>query len=321
MAENVSPILDDNAPQSSRSTTIIAFTTALSYSLTYFWRYPIFLLPDDILSKPVVTLFEKKVDLHSAISMCFILGFGVAKLPAIRIMTSPFFFRNRCSVLISLYAISMLVECGGIYVFQSSPPLQAVSVFISSFFSSWIFGGLITYIEGRQKTETLLAVLSSFYVYAGNLSRGTASLVLKMGTPPLLMPLIIGSVTMPLASLLLIITDKSPGPSRADVQSRCKRSPMSTRRQWLFVADWGFGIGAMLMTYSVLTGIRSFRDFYVKQIFSAAIGESDVPSALYFLADLPGAVLSCAALVICNQVVTILWLEQDNSPSFPERMR
>ena len=56
---------------------------------------------------------------------------------------------------------------GGCEINPSSPCRQVACVFVSSFFSSWNFGGVITYIEGRRSTETMVAVLSFFFIYAG----------------------------------------------------------------------------------------------------------------------------------------------------------
>ena len=37
----------------------------------------------------------------------------------------------------------------------------------------------------------LRQIMSGLFIYAGNISRGTASLVLNLGVPPLAMPLVI----------------------------------------------------------------------------------------------------------------------------------
>ena len=69
----------------------LALTTALGYSLAYFWRYPIFLLPEEVLRTHVATVGARRIDLQAAFSLAFILGFGVAKVPAMRFMASDFY--------------------------------------------------------------------------------------------------------------------------------------------------------------------------------------------------------------------------------------
>ena len=41
--------------------------------------------------------------------MAFVIGFGAAKLPAMRLSTSPFFFRYRLTILLLMLFISMLL--------------------------------------------------------------------------------------------------------------------------------------------------------------------------------------------------------------------
>ena len=68
---------------------------AFAYSLNYFWRYPIFMLPNGILDTHVVTLFGKELKLQACFSMAFTLGYGFAKVPAVAVISSAFFFANR----------------------------------------------------------------------------------------------------------------------------------------------------------------------------------------------------------------------------------
>ena len=166
----------------------IAFCASLAYALSYFWRYPIFILPETILHERFATIGGTDLDLQAAFSLAFILGFGVAKPVAAVVVSSRLFFSRRILALSFLLAASMLVECVGLPVFAGAPGAQVACVFVSSFFSSWLYGAAATYLEGRRTTEVLLAVLSFFLIYAGNLSRGTAALVLQAGCPPLLMP-------------------------------------------------------------------------------------------------------------------------------------
>ena len=104
--------------------TLIGVFIGASYFLVYFWRTPIFMLPLDILRQEVTTLFGRALDLQSCFSMAYILGFGCAKVPAVRFMSSGFFFRHRLAVHAALLCGSMLTECLGILIFSFSPKLQ-----------------------------------------------------------------------------------------------------------------------------------------------------------------------------------------------------
>ena len=46
-------------------TWVIAFASSTGYALSYFWRYTIFILPEDILGERVVTIFHRDLDLQA----------------------------------------------------------------------------------------------------------------------------------------------------------------------------------------------------------------------------------------------------------------
>ena len=87
-------------------TSVISLSCAGSYALSYFWRYPVFVLPAAILDQPV----WGRLDLHHCFSLAFILGFGLAKFPAASVVSSSFFFRHRLGVLLFILTGSMLIE-------------------------------------------------------------------------------------------------------------------------------------------------------------------------------------------------------------------
>ncbi|CAM9138912.1 unnamed protein product, partial [Ectocarpus fasciculatus] len=167
-------------------------------------------------------------------------------------------------------------------------------VFVSCFVSSWIYGGIITYLEGRSGTEALLATMNFFFIYAGNLSRGTASLMLEFGVPPYAMPATLGLICCPLSTGFLYLINLCPPPSHFDISQRSARTALSPEAKWIFLSGNALGIVCMLIPYVLLASLRSFRDFYAQEIFTASLGRTDnPPSYVYFTVDIPGAVLSC----------------------------
>ena len=71
--------------------------------------------------------------------------------------------------------------------------------------------------------------------------------------------------------------------------------PPSEQRR--FVSSYAVGVALSVLAYAALLGLRSFRDFYSRQIFGAALGVASPPAAVVIVADLPGAALVCAGLV------------------------
>ena len=46
------------------------------------------------------------------------------QVPAMRFMTSDFYFRHRLNILLAIFVLEMLVECGGVWLFDGTPALQ-----------------------------------------------------------------------------------------------------------------------------------------------------------------------------------------------------
>ncbi|CAK8990004.1 unnamed protein product [Durusdinium trenchii] len=307
-ASNPSPLLHreekpeegEATPDQGGTTIWISFTASVCYALCYFWRYPIFMLPPEILKAKTLHVLGRDLSLQECISMAFVLGFGAAKLPAMRLQTSNFFFRYRLGILLMMLFLSMaLAALAGLLPI---PILQVLCIFGSSFVSSFLYGGIVTYLEGRRSTEILLASISASLVFAGTVSRACAAELLHWGVPPRLMPLLLGSVSFLLAAFLLVETARAPPPSRADVAARSARTAMPPSKQWEFVRENLLGVVATIGIWACMAGLRSFRDFYTQQIFAAALKDDSPSSKVYVLADVPGAILSFISLVMMSWV-------------------
>jgi hypothetical protein len=288
--------LDDKKDRNTSPYSIYVYgiACAVSYSATYFWRYSIFVLPMHVLEQHVFSLHGAEVDLQASFSLALTVGFALAKFAAVPIMSSHFFFRNRFTSLLTLLWISMSFIALGTSVFFYSLKVQVLCVFISCFFTSWLFGGLLTYLEGRTGTEALLAILQFSYIYAGNVSRGTGSLLLAYGVAPSVMPMLLGIVFCPISSVFLYLLDRIPPPSQLDISRRSVRAPLSPQARNEFLSDNALGIVSLLIPYALLSALRCFRDFYAQEILSASLGLTGAPPAyVYFTVDIPGALLSC----------------------------
>jgi hypothetical protein len=107
----------------------LALGVGLTYFFVYFWRYPIFLLGDEILNEVVVTVWDTPLTLVSCLSLAFPLGFVsgkaaslyhtahtltpslhhsylVGKIPAVPFISSTFFYRHRLATLLSIFWVS-----------------------------------------------------------------------------------------------------------------------------------------------------------------------------------------------------------------------
>ena len=269
----------------------IALSCAASYSLTYFWRYPAFVLPQEVLSQRVVG----SLDLQACMSLAMILGFGAAKLPAATVAASQLFFQRRLRVLSTLFTCSMLIE--GVGLLSASSLVKVSSIFVSSFLSSFLYGLQLTYLEGRRATEGMLAVSTLFLVYAGNASRGVGRWVLDMGCPARAMPLVVGAAAWLPAIALVVLTDRLPRPSDADICARSVRGTMTRAQRHGFVREWAGGLALLIVAYALLVGLRALRDLYSAELFAEALRAHTTPTWVYYVVDAPGAALSALCLL------------------------
>ena len=173
-----------------RSPEYLGMVIAVSYFMVYFWRMPVFILPPGILQKPVTQLFGSTLDVQNLFSLAYNLGFFAAKLPGTVLMTGTFFHAHRLRVISFLLISTMLVEGVGVFAFPLLPSVQAASIFVSSFGSSLLYGGIFSYFEGRKATDSLIAIMTFSFILAGTASRATARWALELGCPPFFMPLV-----------------------------------------------------------------------------------------------------------------------------------
>lgn len=106
----------------------------------------------------------------------------------------------------------------------------------------------------------MLAVTTLCLVLAGNASRGVANHALNIGCPAQTMPLLVGAIAWVPAVGLLVLTDRSPRPSAADIAARCARGTMSSEARYHFLHTYAGGLVCVCVAYALLVGIRSVRD-------------------------------------------------------------
>lgn len=295
---NPEAMLDSDvaAPAGSAKTTLrIAACAALSYFLVYFIRYPVFMLPDEVALRPFATIFGKEVTLQEALTLAFCMGLGLAKLPAVRVMSSGVFFRNRFAFMVGLNVLACAALGLPLALTKGEPVATFVGVFISCFPQSWVYCGVVTYLEGRRCTEMLFAALTFCFIFGGSASRGAATAVLSAGMPPHLMPLAICGALLPPLIFLFWVLDRSPPPSAEDVAMRRPRRAMTAQERQAFLRSYWPGIVLLVCGYILLSALRNARDLFNRDLITAANGGS-APSPLVFtFIDMPGAVIAAVA--------------------------
>ena len=99
-------------PESLQATYIV-FCAAAFYIFTYFAKTPYFMLPEAYLKQPVHP--GSQVDVQTAFALAQSIGYVVAKPPAVVLMSSPFYFRNRAACVASSFGLAVLFSGGGFW--------------------------------------------------------------------------------------------------------------------------------------------------------------------------------------------------------------
>ena len=281
-------------------TTLLALTLSIGYCTTYLFTRPLFVLPDAYLN--VSTTKTSSIDRQTALALAQSLGYLSSKFIAIPFMSSAMFFARKQFYLSCLYILTASIVGVGFAVFDSSPILQALSVGLSSICAGMIYGGMVSYAEGRGSTEIIVASLNLTLVLAGGIARFLGTALVHGGVPSHLVPGVASLLGLVIGLVLLDILAALPPPSKQDQKERGVRRSMSSAERKAFLTRFGPGIFLSLVAYASVMTIRSFRDYFALQLYTEANGGIPPAASIYFWADFPGSVTVCLSLGILSYV-------------------
>ena len=275
-------------------TCLLCITLSLGYCTTYLFTRPLFVLPDDYLNVSVAE--GSKIDRQTAMALAQSLGYLSSKFVAIPFMSSALFFKHRQFTLSCLFTSTASIIGVGFAIFNKSPIFQSVAVGFGSIFAGIIYGGMLSYAEGRGSTEIIIAALNLMLVIAGGIARFLGSTLVSIGTPSHFVPGVASSVGLCVGLILLDLLASLPPATKVDQQERGIRRSMTSEERILFLKKYGIGIFLSLIAYSTIMTLRSFRDYFAVQLYTEANGNVAPSPSIYFWADFPGAVTVCFSL-------------------------
>jgi len=296
-------VTNDHVTKDEQAATVrIAVSSCCGYFLVYFLRYPIFMLPEEVLGQTTTVVFGVEVDLLESLTFALLTSMTLAKVPAIRLMSSPFFFRNRLVVMYSLVLVNATFGTLPLAWSGGSPWITTTCLFVARFFDAPLYGAILSYLEGRRSTEILVALLGFSFVFAGGVSRAAAVAVLGAGVDPLWTPALIATLVTPAILVSISLLESAPPPSARDMAERRKRRAMTPAEQRQFVHSFWPGIFFLVSSHTALTALRQFRDLFVRQLFTAANGGTTPGASTFFLADVPGSLFGALALASMGKI-------------------
>ncbi len=156
-------------------------------------------------------------------------------------------------------------------------PYNLICLFFNGLPLGMVWGMVFGYLEGRKFTEVLGAALSVSFIFSAGFSKTVGSYIMNSwGVSEFWMPFIACCVFFGPLLLFLKMLDQVPPPTPEDEALRTKRAPMTGEERMKFTKTFLPGLVLLVITYTLLTAFREFRDNFSSNIW-AALGYGNKP--------------------------------------------
>ncbi len=174
---------------------------------------------------------------------------------------------SRAVMILLLIAISELALIGFAVL-----PLEAkfICLFLNGLPLGMVFGLVLGFLEGRRFTELLTAGLcSSFIVSSGVVKSVGSGLIEHAQVAEFWMPALTGIIFVPPLLLGVWMLHQIPPPTQQDELLRSRRPPSFLADRRRVIQRHRFGLSMLVISYVMLTVLRSFRDDFAVEIWEA----------------------------------------------------
>ncbi len=243
------------------------------------------------------------VEMKSFLITAQVAGYMTSKFIGVKVVAElpP---RLRALVIMLLIGVAELA----LVLFAMTPaPWSGIWLFVNGLPLGMVFGLVISFIEGRQRTELLVAALCASFILADGFTKSLGSELLALHIAARWVPAAAGAVAAPFTLLFGYMLWWIPPPSEADVIARSARTTLDLAQRRELLRSLGPGIATIVMIYLLLTIVRSIRSDFAPEIW-ASLHQSIDPS-LYTRSEL---LVGAAALMTGAAVVMI----HDNRKAF-----
>jgi len=193
-----------------------------------------------------------------------VLGYTVSKFIGIRVISEMLPERRALGILLLIGLAQTALLLFGIV----PPPYNFILLFLNGLPLGMVFGLVLGFLEGRQLTEALTAGLcASFIVSSGAVKSVGQALIVYQGVDEFWMPFVTGMLFLGPLVLFVWMLAQIPPPSHRDVELRAARPPMQREDRRNVWRSWGFGLGLLVIGYTLLTVVRSLRDDFAVEIW------------------------------------------------------
>lgn len=147
-------------------------------------------------------------------------------------------------------------------------PYNLTALFFNGLPLGMVWGMVFGYMEGRKFTEVLGASLSVSFIFSAGFAKTIGGFIMRdWGTSEFWMPFVAACLFMPPLLLFLWLLNKIPPPTAEDEALRTKRLPMTGTERVKFTLTFLPGLVLLVLTYTLLTAFRDFRDNFSAEIW------------------------------------------------------
>jgi hypothetical protein len=272
---------------------VFAMTAAFA---TYFCMYA-FRKPFAAAEFRGLSFFGTHVTLKTAFVISQVVGYTVSKYLGVKFCSEMTRGRRAMALVILILAAEVSLVLFAVLPGSS----KAFAMLLNGLPLGMIWGLVVWYLEGRRSSEILLAGLScSFIVSSGMVKDVGRWLLTQQQVDQWWMPAATGAMFLPLFLVSVWMLNQVPEPTRADIEARVQRQPMTSADRWAFVRRFAPGLFMLLVTYFLLTAYRDYRDNYGIEVLKQ-LGYGD-RTAIFTRTELPIAFAVMIVLALLNLV-------------------
>lgn len=191
-----------------------------------------------------------------------LLGYTLSKFYGIRILgeLKP---KNRLKTMIGLLLFALLP-----LIFVALTPYQfwPIWMFINGFPLGLIWGIVFSYVEGRNMTELIGAMLACTFIFSSGLVKSIAIYFESIQIQAQAIPALIAIIFYIPALIFCFFLNKMPPPSEIEKQNNVNRKPLTQLERKLILNKYAGFLASIIATYVILTLIRDIRDNFGAEI-------------------------------------------------------
>ncbi|HZY80029.1 MAG TPA: DUF5690 family protein [Cyclobacteriaceae bacterium] len=147
-------------------------------------------------------------------------------------------------------------------------PYNLICLFFNGLPLGMVWGMVFGYVEGRRFTEVLGASLAVSFIFSAGFSKTVGKYIMSSwGVSEFWMPFVACCVFFGPLLIFLKMLDQVPPPNAEDEALRTKRQPMTGKERMQFTMTFLPGLVLLVLTYTLLTAFREFRDNFSANIW------------------------------------------------------